>query len=150
MYLIHSQSTYTWHAALFTTVYMDSCPHLNARFFWPIQVHIPNGISVGSAISVQLIHTKKHRPRNTVNNRLYLCTVCMRNGLKIATARQHTHARAHAHTHTHVRLMALFPGLPGWAGTRKVNQSKFLWSKRQWVAVASAGPYASLHLAPDR
>ena len=23
-------------------------------------------------------------------------------------------------------------------------------SKRQWVAVASAGPYASLHLAPDR
>ena len=26
----------------------------------------------------------------------------------------------------------------------------FYWSKRQWVAVASAGPYASLHLAPDR
>ena len=46
--------------------------------------------------------------------------------------------------------MALFPGLPGWAGTRKVNQSGFYWSKRQWVAVASAGPYASLHLAPDR
>ena len=30
------------------------------------------------------------------------------------------------------------------------NQSGFYWSKRQWVAVASAGPYASLHLAPDR
>jgi len=30
------------------------------------------------------------------------------------------------------------------------NQSGFHWSKRQWVAVASAGPYASLHLAPDR
>ena len=29
-------------------------------------------------------------------------------------------------------------------------QSAFYWSKRQWVAVASAGPYASLHLAPDR
>ena len=24
------------------------------------------------------------------------------------------------------------------------------WSKRQWVVVTSAGPYASLHLAPDR
>ena len=24
-------------------------------------------------------------------------------------------------THTHTRLMALFPGLPGWAGTRKVK-----------------------------
>jgi len=30
------------------------------------------------------------------------------------------------------------------------NQSGFYWSKRRWVAVASAGPYASLHLAPDR
>ena len=26
-----------------------------------------------------------------------------------------------AHTHTHIRLTALFPGLPGWAGTRKVK-----------------------------
>ena len=25
------------------------------------------------------------------------------------------------HTHTHNRLTALFPGLPGWAGTRKVK-----------------------------
>ena len=63
-----------------------------------------------------------------------------------------THARTHTHTHTHTntRLTALFPGLPGWAGTRKVNQSGFYWSKRQWVTVASAGPYASLHLAPYR
>ena len=53
-------------------------------------------------------------------------------------------------THTHTRLTALFPGLPRSAGTRKVNQSGFYWSKRQWVAVASAGPYASLHLAPNR
>ena len=44
-----------------------------------------------------------------------------------------------------------FPGLPGWAGTRKwKNQCGFYWSKRQWVAVASAGPYACLHLAADR
>jgi len=56
----------------------------------------------------------------------------------------------HTHTHTHTRLTALCPGLPGWASTRKVNQSGFYWSKRQWVAVASAGPYASLHLTPDR
>ena len=45
----------------------------------------------------------------------------------------HTHARTHTHTHAH--LMALCPGLPGWAGTRKVNQSGFYWSKRQCVAV---------------
>ena len=52
--------------------------------------------------------------------------------------------------HTHTHLTALFPGLLRWASTRKVNQSGFYWSKRQWVAVASAGPYASLHLDPDR
>ena len=61
-----------------------------------------------------------------------------------------THARTHAHTDTNSRLTALFPGRPRWAGSRKVNQSGFYWSKRQWVAVASAGPHASLHLAPDR
>ena len=52
--------------------------------------------------------------------------------------------------HTHTRLTALFPGLPRWASTTKVKPIWFYWSKRQWVAVASAGPYASLHLAPDR
>jgi len=30
------------------------------------------------------------------------------------------------------------------------NQSRFYWSKRQWVAVASAGQYASLHHDLDR
>jgi len=34
--------------------------------------------------------------------------------------------------------------------TRKVKPIWIYWSKRQWVAVASAGPYANLHLAPDR
>ena len=46
------------------------------------------------------------------------------------------------HTHTHTHLTTLCPGLHGWASTRKVkNQSGFYWSKRQWVAVESAGPY---------
>jgi len=51
--------------------------------------------------------------------------------------------------HTHTRLMALFPGLPVWAGTRKVKPIWILL-KQGLVAVASAGPYASLHLAPGR
>ena len=32
----------------------------------------------------------------------------------------------HTHTHTHTRLTALFPGLPGWAGTRKVKPNWIL------------------------
>ena len=54
------------------------------------------------------------------------------------------------HTHTHTFNGPL-------SGTTRVsryqkgkNQSGFYWSKRQWMAVASAGPHASLHLAPDR
>ena len=54
------------------------------------------------------------------------------------------------HTHTHTGLMALCLRLPGWAGTRKVKPVWILLMKRQWVAVASAGLYASLHQAPDR
>jgi len=36
------------------------------------------------------------------------------------------------------------PGLPGWASTRKVKPKPIWisWSKRQWVAVVSAGSYA--------
>jgi len=49
-------------------------------------------------------------------------------------------------THTHTRLTALFPGLPGWAGTRKV--------KPIWIETVSgrgiSWAYASLQLTPDR
>ena len=30
------------------------------------------------------------------------------------------------HTHTHAHLMALYPGVPGWAGTRKVQKAQLL------------------------
>ena len=51
---------------------------------------------------------------------------------------------------THTRLTALFPGLPGWAGTRKV---KPIWILLKQETVSGNGiswAYASLHLAPDR
>jgi len=32
----------------------------------------------------------------------------------------------------YIRLTAFFPGQPGQAGTRKVNHSRFYWSKRRW------------------
>jgi len=41
------------------------------------------------------------------------------------------------------------PGLPRRASTRKVKPIWILL-KQETVAVASAGPYASLHLTPDR
>ena len=42
----------------------------------------------------------------------------------------------HTHTHTHTRLTALFPGLPGWAGTRKV---KPIWILLEQETVSGSG-----------
>ena len=53
------------------------------------------------------------------------------------------------HTHTHP-FNGPFPGLPGWAGTRKV---KPIWILLKQEIVSDSGiswAYASLHLAPDR
>ena len=53
------------------------------------------------------------------------------------------------YTHTPV-LTAIFPGLPRWAGTRKV---KPIWILLKQETVSGSGiswPYASLHLAPDK
>ena len=53
-------------------------------------------------------------------------------------------------THTHT-FNGPFPGLPRWAGTRKV---KPIWILLKQETVSGSGirarPYASLHLAPDR
>jgi len=53
--------------------------------------------------------------------------------------------------HTHTRLMALCPGLPGWASTGKV---KPIWILLKQETVSGSGIswaiHASLHLAPDK
>ena len=56
----------------------------------------------------------------------------------------------HTHTHTHPFNGPFFRDYPGELVPERQDQSWFYWSKIQWVAVALAGPYASLHLAPDR
>ena len=52
----------------------------------------------------------------------------------------------HTYTHLFYGPLGFCPGLPRWAGTRKVKPIWIHWSKRSWVAVASAGLYANLHL----
>jgi len=45
----------------------------------------------------------------------------------------HTHTHTHARTHTHTTVLRpswYFPGLPGWAGTRKVKPIGIYWIKR--------------------
>ena len=50
-------------------------------------------------------------------------------------------------------LIVTCPGPPGWAGTRQVKSGRLkpiwiYWSKRQWVAVASAGLCNAYSLRP--
>jgi len=51
--------------------------------------------------------------------------------------------------HTHTSLMAHFSGSTRVSRYQK-GKSKWISLKQEWVAVASAGLYACLHLAPDR
>jgi len=60
----------------------------------------------------------------------------------------------YTHTQPFYCSSGICPGLAGWTGTRKVKPGRLkpiwiYWSKRQWVAVAAAGLYASLRLIPD-
>ena len=52
-------------------------------------------------------------------------------------------------THTPI-WWSFFRDYPGEPVPETWHQSGLYWSKRQWVAMASAGPYANLHLAADR
>jgi len=86
----------------------------------------------------QLIHFSTvcscdhQKPHYIGNSRLHHL-LCMR--ACVLLCMRYTHARTHT-----------FNG----PLSRTTRLSRFYWSKRQWVAVASARPYASLHLAPDR
>jgi len=93
--------------------------------------------------------TKKHKNYRILNirncNNRAACTTAI-----LAKVCHFCRKHDNGNTHTHPRLMALFRDHPGEPVPERWKQSGFYWSKRHWVAVASAGPYASLHLAPDR
>ena len=71
----------------------------------------------------------------TVPERKTLCKTQITHYIKGACIHAHAHMHTHACTHTHILLTALFRNYPDLTEAT--------------VAVASAGPYASLHLTPD-
>jgi len=64
---------------------------------------------------------------------------------KLSISRPHV-TGLHAICYNNTRLTAFCPGLLGWACTRKIKPIWIYRSKRQWMTVASAGPYANLLL----
>ena len=57
------------------------------------------------------------------------------------------HRRKRLNTHTHIRLTALFPGLPGWASTRKV---KPIWILLRQKTVSGNGISWSICMSAPR
>ena len=92
-------------------------------------------------------HTPPLQYPKQSNNQFLLDLIFSCNWLLLAL---HSYHHTHTHTHTHP-----FNGpLSGTTQVSRYQKGKtnldFYWSERQWVAVASAGPYASPHRAPDR
>jgi len=122
----------------------------------------------------ELVHKRTANVTNNQNNTLNLCITCEtchpRSYLNLEYIVNmetmefltdllllymfYTHCLEQQHTHI---CTALCPGTTGWAGTRKVKPiwillkqvASKLWQSVQQTTAASAGPYASLHLAPD-
>jgi len=82
------------------------------------------------------------------------CSLCLPSSVLIAQAvflSEHGHRYTHTvPPQTHIHFLALWTLSRIIRVSRYQNESGFYWSKRQWVAVTSARPYANLHLAPDR
>jgi len=115
-----------------------------SRRGWRQWLVIPLGTAVPEHVFARGVHW-------TVASRSHEPTCFRQPCLNLTNGVPYYEQRYSSATHTHAHpFNGPFPGLPRWTGTRKVNQSVFYWSKRQWVAVASAGLYASLHLAPYR
>jgi len=121
---------------------------------WTVGIVCWNGVSSVLAVGEprprkprERIHSYRRSSLLLIYSSLeYRCT-----DISICDVRMHSSLLCYCtfyfyNNHNNPLLMALFLGLPGWASTRKVKPIWIYWSKRQWVAVVSAGPYANLHL----
>ena len=109
---------------------------------WQVYVHSKTN---AEADKIQSVLIKQHQLKKSVLNinnfnknymsHMILVRNCyVKSMCPLKHLFQCTHT--HTHTHTHTRLMALFPGLPGWAGTRKV---KPIWILLKQETVSGSG-----------
>ena len=122
----------------YTLQWPGRCPPTNCPFCW-------GRGDLGPILYMAPWAYQSPYPRQYQDQLIHFSTVCSCDHQKphyIGNSRLHhllCMRYTHARTHT-------FNG----PLSRTTRLSQFYWSKRQWVAVASAWPYASLHLAPDR
>ena len=122
---------------------------MHYRVFTPVSI-TKRSKKAANHSSILFFNDMTHEKRYSMNNAvLHLKKINEVNNSMAQSLSVHKWF-THTHTHTHTHLTALFPGLPGWAGTRKV---KPIWILLKQETVSGGGiswAYASLHLAPDR
>jgi len=133
-----STSQYTWSVTKHTWI-QRSTP----QYTWPVTEHTPEYNEAHLSTPGQLQNTHLNTTKHTS---VHLASYRTHNWIQRSTPQ---------YTWPVTKLQQPFNGLfsrTTWVSQyqKGKNQSGFYWSKRRWVAVASAGPYASLHLAPDR
>jgi len=132
-----------------TVIYCDcSTREINNCMLVFQSLNVPDTPSVSPSKSTKVgrkyglsKHTSKAKERKA-KDRLIVCTsvstltsvVSMLSSTRHTHAR--THARKHARTHARTRLMALFPGLPRWGSTRKVEP---IWILLKQETVSGSG-----------
>ena len=102
------------------------CSHLST--FSPPSPSVFNTTQTAYLHTVRTVVWKKY----TVSLHMTRANVTFRK----KSVHTHTHAHTHTRTRTHTRLTALFPGLPGGAGTRKV---KPIWILLKQETVSGSG-----------
>ena len=114
-----------------------------SRLWWKTHVHISDCVKLTFFLTIT--HSCAKFPKQYFWNN---CSRSFKQRLHVTALSIDCTDNYNAHTQTNTR--PFFWDYLGEMVPERQTQSGFYWSKRQWVAVASAGPYASLHLAPDR
>ena len=89
----------------------------------PARSHTCSKLVFNLAVHVALPEFTAERRRSGCRKAAPVLAAAMgqTDGPTTGQCQQVTYTHTHTHTHTHTRLTALFPGLPWWAGIRKVE-----------------------------
>ena len=119
LFTLQLSSQFYWHIRLKSTAYFfdQPCIYFISPYIVTSRVYGHNTIAI-------LLVQHEHEIMRQLKRRRFIALF------------KWTESVTHAHTHTHTRLTALCPGLPRWAGTRKV---KPIWILLQQETVSGSG-----------
>ena len=114
------QSQHTLNGVLCAAALLQMCKYGDKRATNALQFGSRQEVFQGKILHEQVVVSDHRQSWNQTCHAASLKSKCF------------GHTRTQAHTHTHKRLTALFPGLSGWASTRKVKPIWIRDGEWQW------------------